>query len=178
MAKNKGRFTAKAGGKKRSQKTGGKKRRHGGKVGSRAKKFNLMKPDGLMSAAGSVLLGGAGVVLSGVGTAYAAGALPMAQAKTGWGKLAVRAGITAAGVYAVHKFVPKQFAVPLIAGTLAGLGIDLLNLTVMPMLPGLHALSGVAPIEDQLAAIEIESPGALSGLLGTDASTGALFTLN
>ena len=106
------------------------------------------------------------------GTNFAAGKVPVAALQTGWGKLALRAALTIAGGMAAHRFLPRNISQPLIVGAGVGLGIDVLNQTVMPLLPGLHGLTGMAPLEDQLAALEIAAPGALSGLLAVDTAGG------
>lgn len=149
------------------------KARHGRRIGARRgesggrSKFNIFGVDLV-----TVGVGGAGAVLSGMATNYAAGVLPLpASMKTGPGKLALRAGLTLVAGFAAKKFAPRGIAGPFIAGSLVGLGIDVLQTFVMPHVPA-PAMSGYEPLEQQLAALELAAPGTLNGLMAIDNGMG------
>lgn len=177
----KGSFIAKARGRRkraRASTSGGRKgsrhrrgrNRASGPIGG--SKFNLF---GLDLVGG--LVGGAGAVGSGMATNWAASMVPVEQLKSGPGKLALRAALTIAAAMLAKKALPPRISNPLIGGAVVGLGIDVLQTFVLPNVPGMPALSGYEPIEEQLAAIVAADPNALNGLVAIDGSGFRLPTL-
>lgn len=150
----------------------GKKARHGKRAGRRhAAAFAGMGAKGTLfglDVAQAVFLG-VGAVGTGMLNNVVIDHLPasMAWAKTGWGKVGTRAALTIGIGLVAKKAAPAKFANPLIVGSLAGLGIDVVTALVSKFVPA-APLSGYEPIEDQLAALELAQPGSLQGLLTVD----------
>ena len=161
---------------KRGFSKGRARARHGGK--GRKGGAPMLGGKGQLFGLDIVTALGAGIAAVGTGmlTNVVVDKVPFPAVKSGWGKVAARRVLTVLVGFGAKKALPARFATPLIVGSLAGFGTDVVQAAVTKFMPT-APLSGYEPLEEQLAAIEAAYPGSLNGLLAVDGELNGLGTV-
>lgn len=95
---------------------------------------------------GFAVVGGVGTIGHGMLTNMAASYLPFEQAKTPAGKAGVGLVLGIVGSWGAYRFLPRQWAIPLIAGMSTSVAVQAYNAFVLPNFPQLP-VAGVETIE-------------------------------
>lgn len=110
---------------------------------------------------GFAAFAGAGLIGHGMATNLVAQHVPVEQLKSGPGKFGLGVGVGAIGSWVAWKFLPRNVAVPLIAGMSASVAAQAFNTFVashLPQLPvsgyeSMELLSGLEDADDELGGV-------------------------
>lgn len=95
---------------------------------------------------GFAIVGGIGTIGHGMATNIVAGYIPLDVAKTPAGKVGVGLALGVVGSWGAWKFLPRNWAVPLIAGMSTSVAVQAYNAFVLPNFPQMP-VSGVESLE-------------------------------